>query len=87
MNELNASRISLSVHTIGGIIAGYISYLLGTVGGNKIYAIISMFVILLIIGYATEFALKKKGIKWWLSNGAILYLLVWFVSWILLFNI
>jgi hypothetical protein len=82
MNELNVSRISLGVHTIAGIAAGYVSYVLA----NNLYALGAMIVILLVTGYATEFALKKKGIKWWLSNGALLYVLVWLVSWIFLFN-
>jgi F0F1-type ATP synthase assembly protein I len=86
MNELNASRFSLSVHTIAGIIAGYVSYLLNNMFNNKLYVFGVMILILLITGYLTEFALKKKGIKWWLSNGAILYIFVWLISWIFLFN-
>ena len=82
MNDLNASRVSLGMHTVAGIISGYVSYVLA----NNLYALAVMIVILLVTGYATEFALKKKGIKWWLSNGALLYILVWLVSWIFLFN-
>jgi hypothetical protein len=82
MDDLKVSRISLGIHTVAGIIAGYISYILA----NNLYAFGAMLVILLVTGYATEFALKKKGIKWWISNGAILYILVWIVSWIFLFN-
>ncbi len=82
MNDLNASRTSLGIHTIAGIAAGYLSHVLA----SSLYAAGVMVVILLVTGYATEFALKKKGIKWWLSNGALLYILVWLVSWLFLFN-
>ena len=82
MNELNVSRFSLGVHTVAGIVAGYVSYVLA----NNLYALGAAIVILLVTGYATEFALKKKGMKWWMSNGAVLYILVWLVSWIFLFN-
>jgi hypothetical protein len=83
MDELNISKTSLGVHTIAGIAAGYVSNILA----NNLYALGAMIVILLVTGYATEFALKKKGIKWWLSNGAALYILVWLVSWVFLFNV
>jgi hypothetical protein len=82
MNELNVSKISLGIHTLTGIAAGYVSYVLA----SNLYAFAAMIAILLVTGYATQFALKKKGIKWWLSNGAVLYILVWLVSWIFLFN-
>lgn len=82
MNDLKASKASLGIHTVAGIAAGYVSYILA----NNLYALGAMILILLVTGYATEFALKKKGIKWWLSNGAVLYILVWLVSWIFLFN-
>jgi uncharacterized membrane protein YGL010W len=83
MNDLNVSRVSLSIHTIAGIVAGYISYMLA----DNLYAFGTMIVILIITGYGTEFALKKKSVKWWLSNGGALYILVWLISWIFLFNI
>jgi hypothetical protein len=83
MNDLNVSKVSLAIHTIAGIAAGYVSYLLA----NNLYALAVMIVILLVTGYATEFAFKKKGIKWWMSNGGVLYIFVWLVSWIFLFNL
>lgn len=82
MNDLNVSRISLGIHTVAGIAAGYVSYLLA----NVLYAFSVMLAILLVAGYATEFALKKKGMKWWMGNGGALYILVWLISWIFLFN-
>ena len=82
MNDTNVSKVSLGIHTAAGIAAGFVSYILA----NSLYAFGAMIAILIITGYATQFALKKKGIKWWLSNGAALYILVWLVSWIFLFN-
>jgi len=83
MNDLNVSRVSLGVHTVAGIAAGYVSYALA----NSVYAIGAAILILMVVGYSTEFALKKKGVKWWLSNGMVMYILVWLVSWIYLFNV
>ena len=82
MNEPNASRVSLAVHTVAGVIAGYTSVLLDRV----IYSFGLAILILLITGYVTEFLLKKKGMKWWMGNGGVLYILVWLVTWIYFFN-
>ncbi|NIO20679.1 MAG: hypothetical protein GTN76_08055 [Candidatus Aenigmarchaeota archaeon] len=82
MNELNISRTSLGIHTVLGIVAGYISILLE----NTLFAVGAAIVILVVTGYVTEMIVKKKGIKWWMTNGGLLYILVWIVSWIYLFN-
>ncbi len=82
LNELNASRISLGIHAIVGIAAGYLSMFLE----RALYSLGLAVLLLIITGYGTEFILKRKGIKWWMSNGGMLYILVWLVSWILFFN-
>jgi transcriptional regulator of nitric oxide reductase len=84
MNELKETRISLGIHTIAGIAAGYVSQVLAAT--SKLYSIGAMLIILFAVGYFTELVLKKKGIKWWMSNGGLLYILVWLVSWIFIFN-
>ncbi len=83
MDELNASRVSLAIHTVAGVIAGYASVLFD----RAIYSFGLAILILLITGYVTEFLLKKKGIKWWMANGGVLYILVWLVTWIYFFNL
>lgn len=82
ISELNASRISFGIHTAVGIAAGYISIFMG----RALYSLGLAVLILIITGYLTEFVLKKKGIKWWMANGGVLYILVWLVSWIFFFN-
>lgn len=82
MKEANETRVSLGIHTVIGIIAGYLSILLG----STLYSFGLAILILVITGYVTEFVLKKKGIKWWMTNGGILYILVWLVSWVFFLN-
>lgn len=82
LSDINASRISLAIHTIMGMIAGYFSVFTG----RTLYSIGLGVAVLIITGYATEFIVKKKGIKWWMTNGGILYILVWVVIWIYVFN-
>ncbi|MEE9323564.1 MAG: hypothetical protein V3U72_03385 [Candidatus Aenigmarchaeota archaeon] len=82
LNELNTSRVSLGIHIVMGIVAGQLSMFLG----RALYSLGLAILILIITGYATQFILKKKGIKWWLANGGVLYILVWLVSWTFFFN-
>ncbi|MCK4335736.1 MAG: hypothetical protein KAT94_00190 [Candidatus Aenigmarchaeota archaeon] len=82
LNELNTSRVSLGIHVVMGAVAGYLSMFMGM----ALYSLGLAILILIITGYATQFILKKKGIKWWMSNGGVLYILVWLVAWIFFFN-
>ncbi len=82
LNELNTSRVSLGIHIVMGAVAGYLSMFMGM----ALYSLGLAILILIITGYATQFILKKKGIKWWMSNGGVLYILVWLVAWIFFFN-
>jgi hypothetical protein len=82
LSESGASRISLGIHTIMGIVAGYLSIFTG----RALYSLGLAILILIVTGYVTEFILKKKGIKWWMSNGVIMFLLVWIVAWVFFFN-
>ena len=83
LNELNESRVSLGIHVVAGLIAGYTSFFFE----SALYSVGLAILLLIITGYATEFVLKKKGIKWWLTNGGVLYILVWLVAWIFFFNL
>ena len=82
LSELNVSRISLGIHVVMGAVSGYLSMFMG----RALYSLGLAILILIITGYSTELILKKKGIKWWMSNGGLLYILVWLVVWIFFFN-
>jgi len=83
LSELNESRISIGIHAVVGIVAGYASVLFD----NGLYAFGLAILILIITGYVVEFLLKKKGIKWWISNGGFVYILFWIVTWVFFFNL
>jgi hypothetical protein len=88
MTDLRASRISVGIHAVFGFLAGYLYlYLI-----NGIYVAAVAIALLLVAGFISEKIVKKDmvkkaGIKWWLGNGGIHFILVWAVTWIYLFNI
>lgn len=55
-SDLSASRVSLGIHTIIGIVAGYLSVFME----GALYSVGLAILILVITGYATEFVLKKR---------------------------
>ena len=80
--ELKASRAVMIVHTVLAIAMGWASPQLGI-----LLAGFTGIALLLVCGYACEKLVGKKGIKWWIGNGVIIYLFVWLVSWVYFFNI
>ena len=87
MTDLNASRISLTIHTLAGFGAGYLYFYIE----NSIFLFLAAIAILFVTGFITEKIVKKDmvkkaGIKWWLGNGALIFILIWLVAWIYFFN-
>lgn len=81
MEEVNQSRISVSVHLVTAIIAGWLS-----VGLGWQLALAVGIGLLLAAGFATERITGKRGIKWWVGNGIFPYIFIWAVTWIYFFN-
>jgi hypothetical protein len=80
----------MAVYVLVGILAGYFSHyvrLLYGESGN--YIAISLAIIILVV--VTEISKKvfklDKKFSWFLSNGGWLFLFVWFISWIIFYNI
>ncbi len=79
MLEINRIRAVIAMHTMAAISIGLVStklepWMAGLMG----------FVVLLILGMLTSRMVSKKL---WLSNGLMIYLFLWFVSWVLFYNL
>ena len=79
-------------HLIGGVFAGIISYLF-TVKGilpitNEFLGVIISIVIVYGLGKYAEsrYGREKISLSSWISNGVLLYYLVWMTVWIFLLN-
>ncbi len=83
MEDLMASRVSVSIHTVVAIAIGYISLFFN----SGWYALILAIVVLIALSRGIEKIVNARGRKWWLGNGAFIYFLIWIVSWVFFYNI
>ena len=76
--------LSTLVYVIAGIVLGYVSFLLN----DEILAFGLMIIFLVSIAGLLKKALKiEGGFKWFLSHGGWLYLFIWFITWVIFFNL
>lgn len=80
---MDKEKLVMLLNFAVGIVVGYVSFLLN----SNTYAIASM----LVAGIAMSFGSGKiaggKDFKWWLLNGGMVYVFVWFVAWVLFLNL
>jgi hypothetical protein len=78
-------KTSVGIHAAAAIFMGYVSLTLAAMFGNWI-TVFSGFGLLILMGFALQKGLGNKGIKWWIGNGAFIYLFIWLISWTFFFN-
>ena len=85
MEKLNESRMMIIIHVIVGITVGYFSFLIE----NGWYSFGLAVLILLGLGFILEKVVirEKRGVKWWMANGGMIYFFVWIITWTVLFNL
>lgn len=76
-------KTSTFFHLATGTLGGYISSLMT----SNLYAVLVAFLILFVTGKVNERLVEKRGLKWWIGNGAGIYLLVWLMTWVFFFNL
>ena len=81
-----------SVHTIGGILAGYLSFILssGVVFKNDALAVIVALIVLYIAGQVSEKLFGKEevgGFSGWLWSGIVPFFFIWLIVWIIFANL
>ena len=78
--------ISVILHSVVAIIMGWLSVVI-TAMSRTLFAGVAGIFVMLAVGFITQMALKKPDRKWWLSNGVVIYLLIWLVSWTVFKNL
>ena len=81
-SDLTAVRVSNIVHTLLALGAGWLApqFHSASIGGA-----IGL-VLLVAVGYPLTILLGRKGVKWWLQNGLIVYLFFFLASWAWMVN-
>ena len=82
--ERRQSVISVIVHTVLGIVIGYLSIFLPGIWTALALAIV---VLAALIFSLQKFLKIQKNKKWWAGNGIVIYIFIWLVSWIVFFNL
>ena len=86
--DLMNIRISVALHIVVAIFMGWFSVVVSSIYGYGDWLTILLgLIILWALGKVTNKVVGKKGFKWWFSNGVIIYLFVWLISWILFCNL
>ncbi len=80
--DLRNQRIAVTMHTIIAIVIGVLSIYMG----NAVYAFGAAIAAGIATGHVAQKIVGKQKFSWWLGNGFILYLLVWFDMWIFMAN-
>lgn len=81
---MKKEKISLVIYSMVGIIVGYISFLINNNWLSLLLAIIVLFGMSEILKKALKI---KEKFKWFLSNGGWIYIFIWFITWIIFYNL
>ena len=86
---MKAETKIMILYIIVGIIVGYLSQLgRNFYGETGNYVAIGLALLFLVVTSEINKKIFKidKEFKWFISNGGWIYLFVWFITWIILFN-
>ena len=80
--DILMGKISVALHAAAGLAIGFASFSLQ----NNVYAGGLGLIVLLALGFSLERLAGKKGLKWWLAHGVIIYLFLWLAGWVYALN-
>lgn len=73
---------SLLVYFVAAILAGYASFAVR----DNLLALALAIAVFFVSSILVKNFLKKQ-VKWLLSNGGYLYFFIWFITWVILYNL
>lgn len=79
----SADLKAMLIYTMLGAISGYIAFVMN----SPKLAFVSM---LLILGVSTalmKYAFKAPNYKWFVGNGIVVFILMWFIVWTIFYNL
>jgi hypothetical protein len=72
------------IYVLAGIVIGYVSYMLNDHFMSIGLAIVSF---VLVAGLVKKVFKVDEKFKWFWSNGGWLYLFIWFITWVIFYNL
>jgi len=72
------------IYLIAGIIIGYLSFL---VGNNYLAALLAIIFLIVIEEILKRIFKIEEKFGWFMSNGGWIYIFVWFIVWIIFYNL
>ncbi len=83
---MDDDKLLTSVHALSGAVAGYLS----NFTGQPTHALGVAIAVLLVTGNAAKIFVsedEERGLKWWISNGAVPFILIWAVFSVFFYNL
>ncbi len=81
---MQADKKSLIVYIVAGIALGYLSPLIG----EKTYAVVLAVAVFYLLGFLMQKALNiNEKFNWFFKNGGWEYFFIWFIVWIIFYNL
>ncbi len=84
VTKMNKEILVMFANFFAGMVAGYASFLLN----SNTYAVVLMAAVGVTMKFVSEKILaEKKDFKWWLANCGVIYIFMWFISWVIFLNL
>ena len=80
--DLRKQRISVTLHAVAAVAIGILSPYMG----RALFAVALAVFAGVVIGHVTQRIVGKQKFSWWMGNGFIIYLLLWFDVWVFMAN-
>jgi len=72
------------IYLIAGVIIGYLSFLMGN---NYLAALLAIIFLIVIEEVLKRIFKIEEKFGWFMSNGGWIYIFVWFIVWIIFYNL
>lgn len=82
---------ALIAYILAGILAGILSWMVGKLMPTNSGPFAALAIAIFILVGLPQLLKRPFGasekLKWWLSNGGYIYIFVWFITWIIFYNL
>jgi len=81
---MNVEKKCVIIYLIAGVIIGYLSFL---VANNYLAALLAIIFLIVIEEILKRIFKIEEKFGWFMSNGGWIYIFVWFIVWVIFYNL